>query len=88
MGIVGVLAGATLGLTMHRILPGVLQKFIPFALPTGDRVAAGSGAAWRWVLASAFSSRFRRSCVFGAFHRSSLCAHRSMKMPRLCDAIS
>ncbi len=33
MGIVGVLAGATLGLTMHRILPGTLQKFIPFALP-------------------------------------------------------
>ena len=33
MGIVGVLAGATLGLTMHRILPGVLQKFIPFVLP-------------------------------------------------------
>jgi putative ABC transport system permease protein len=33
MGIAGVLAGATLGLTMHRILPGVLQKFIPFVLP-------------------------------------------------------
>jgi putative ABC transport system permease protein len=35
MGIVGVLAGAALGLTMHRILPGVLQKYIPFALPAG-----------------------------------------------------
>ena len=33
MGVVGVLAGAALGLTMHRILPGTLQKFIPFALP-------------------------------------------------------
>jgi len=34
MGIVGVLAGAALGLTMHRILPRTLQKFIPFPLPT------------------------------------------------------
>lgn len=34
MGIVGVLAGAALGLTIHRILPGVLQNYIPFALPT------------------------------------------------------
>ena len=33
MGIVGVLAGAALGLTMHRLLPGVLQNFIPFPLP-------------------------------------------------------
>ncbi|MGH8093290.1 MAG: ABC transporter permease [Chthoniobacterales bacterium] len=33
MGIVGVLAGAGLGLTMHRLLPGLLQKFIPFPLP-------------------------------------------------------
>ena len=33
MGIVGALAGAALGLTMHRLLPGVLQNFIPFPLP-------------------------------------------------------
>jgi putative ABC transport system permease protein len=34
MGIAGVLVGAALGLTIHQILPGALQKFIPFALPT------------------------------------------------------
>jgi putative ABC transport system permease protein len=34
MGIVGVLAGAALGLTMHRILPGLLQTYIPFPLPS------------------------------------------------------
>ncbi len=33
MGMIGVLVGAALGLTMHRILPGTMQKFIPFALP-------------------------------------------------------
>ena len=33
MGIVGALAGAALGLTMQRLLPGVLQNFIPFPLP-------------------------------------------------------
>jgi len=33
MGAIGVLVGAFLGLTMHRILPGTLQKFIPFPLP-------------------------------------------------------
>ena len=42
MGVAGVLAGAALGLTMHRILPGMLQKFIPFALP--------SAIAWTPVL--------------------------------------
>ena len=34
MGMIGVLAGAALGLTMHRLLPGTLQKFIPFPLST------------------------------------------------------
>ncbi len=34
MGLIGVLIGAGLGLTMHRILPGTLQGFIPFPLPT------------------------------------------------------
>ena len=33
MGFAGALAGAAVGLTTHRILPGVLQDFIPFALP-------------------------------------------------------
>ncbi len=33
MGVIGVLAGAALGLTMHAILPQTLQKFIPFQLP-------------------------------------------------------
>jgi putative ABC transport system permease protein len=33
VGLIGVLAGAALGLTMHWILPGTLQKFIPFPLP-------------------------------------------------------
>ncbi|HEY3663713.1 MAG TPA: FtsX-like permease family protein [Chthoniobacterales bacterium] len=33
MGLVGVLAGAALGLTMHRILPRLLQSYIPFVLP-------------------------------------------------------
>jgi putative ABC transport system permease protein len=33
MGVIGVLAGAALGLTMHGLLPGTLQKFIPFPLP-------------------------------------------------------
>jgi putative ABC transport system permease protein len=41
MGVVGVLAGAALGLTMHRIFPGLLQKYIPFALP--------SAIAWKPV---------------------------------------
>ncbi len=34
MGLVGVLAGAALGLTLHRTLPGLLQSYIPFVLPT------------------------------------------------------
>ena len=33
MGSAGALAGGVLGLTMHGILPGILQKFIPFPLP-------------------------------------------------------
>jgi len=33
MGLTGVLTGGALGLTMHGILPGILQKFIPFPLP-------------------------------------------------------
>ncbi|MBA2433789.1 MAG: ABC transporter permease [Chthoniobacterales bacterium] len=33
MGSVGVLTGAALGLTMHRILPELLHGYIPFALP-------------------------------------------------------
>jgi putative ABC transport system permease protein len=35
IGIIGVLVGAFLGLTMHRLLPGTLQNFIPFPLPQG-----------------------------------------------------
>lgn len=34
MGLVGSLAGAGLGLAMHRLLPGLLQTYIPFAVPT------------------------------------------------------
>ena len=34
LGVVGAIAGAALGLTMHQLLPGTLQKYIPFALPT------------------------------------------------------
>ncbi len=34
MGVIGVLSGAALGLALHRILPGLLQKLIPFELPT------------------------------------------------------
>ena len=34
MGTVGALAGAALGLAMHRILPGILQGYISFPLPT------------------------------------------------------
>ncbi|MEO8440324.1 MAG: FtsX-like permease family protein [Spartobacteria bacterium] len=34
MGLIGVMAGAALGLAMHRVLPGAMQKFIPFVLPT------------------------------------------------------
>ncbi len=34
MGAVGALAGAGLGLAMHRLLPGILQNYIPFPLPT------------------------------------------------------
>jgi putative ABC transport system permease protein len=33
MGLVGILVGAALGLSLHRILPGVLQEVIPFPLP-------------------------------------------------------
>ena len=33
MGLAGVLTGAALGLTMHRIFPALLQSYIPFALP-------------------------------------------------------
>src|SRR5262245_17226216 len=41
MGTVGALAGAALGLATHRILPGILQGYIPFPLPTA--------IAWRPV---------------------------------------
>jgi putative ABC transport system permease protein len=34
MGFVGVLTGAALGLTIHQTLPGALQKYLPFVLPT------------------------------------------------------
>jgi len=34
MGLIGVLAGAVIGLVTHRLLPGTMQKFIPFQLPT------------------------------------------------------
>ncbi len=79
---IGALAGAALGLTMHRFLPGALQKFIPFPLPTRDRVDTGLGRDGGGVWRFAFSSRSRRSCVSGASRRCSLCAPRWMKMPR------
>ncbi|MGI8889523.1 MAG: ABC transporter permease [Chthoniobacterales bacterium] len=34
MGLVGALAGAGIGLAVHRILPGLLKSYIPFELPT------------------------------------------------------
>ncbi len=34
LGIVGALVGAALGLTIHQLLPGTLQKYIPFNLST------------------------------------------------------
>ncbi len=34
LGIFGALAGAALGIALQQLLPGTLQKFIPFALPT------------------------------------------------------
>ncbi len=34
LGVVGAIAGAALGLTIHQLLPGALQKYLPFALPT------------------------------------------------------
>jgi putative ABC transport system permease protein len=43
LGIVGALAGAAVGLTIHQLLPDTLQKFIPFAPPT--MIAWGS--VWR-----------------------------------------
>ena len=43
LGIVGALAGAAIGLTIHQLLPDTLQKFIPFALPT----TIAWGSVWR-----------------------------------------
>jgi putative ABC transport system permease protein len=43
LGIVGALAGAAVGLTIHQLLPDTLQKFIPFALPT----TISWGSVWR-----------------------------------------
>lgn len=34
MGVVGVLAGAALGLTIHQTMPATWQTYLPFALPT------------------------------------------------------
>jgi putative ABC transport system permease protein len=34
LGVIGAVVGAALGLTMHQLLPGALQKYIPFTLPT------------------------------------------------------
>ena len=34
LGVIGALVGAALGLAIHQLLPGTLQKYIPFALPT------------------------------------------------------
>ncbi|MBA3960496.1 MAG: ABC transporter permease [Chthoniobacterales bacterium] len=42
LGLIGAVAGAALGLTMHQFLPGALQKYIPFTLP--------SAIAWTPVL--------------------------------------
>src|SRR5206468_2558050 len=65
MGIAGVFAGATLALTMHRILPGVLQKFIPFGLsraiawlPVLGGMAVGLGVCILFALPPLL--RFRR----------------------------
>jgi putative ABC transport system permease protein len=35
MGIVGALAGGALGVAMHGVLPGILQKLVPFPIPRG-----------------------------------------------------
>jgi putative ABC transport system permease protein len=68
MGIFGVLAGAALGLTMHRILPGLLQKYIPFALPQAiawpsvwGGMAVGLGVCLLFALPPLL--RFRRDAV-------------------------
>ncbi|MGI8431688.1 MAG: ABC transporter permease, partial [Chthoniobacterales bacterium] len=34
LGVVGALVGAALGLTIHQLLPGTLQRYLPFTLPT------------------------------------------------------
>ncbi|HEY5037188.1 MAG TPA: FtsX-like permease family protein, partial [Chthoniobacterales bacterium] len=34
LGLIGAIAGGIIGLTIHQLLPGALQKFIPFPLPT------------------------------------------------------
>ena len=35
MGIIGALTGGALGVAMHGILPGILQKLVPFPIPRG-----------------------------------------------------
>jgi putative ABC transport system permease protein len=35
MGIVGAIAGGALGVAMHGILPGIVQKLVPFPIPRG-----------------------------------------------------
>ncbi|HEY5036331.1 MAG TPA: FtsX-like permease family protein, partial [Chthoniobacterales bacterium] len=34
LGLIGAIAGGIIGLTIHQLLPGALQRFIPFPLPT------------------------------------------------------
>ena len=34
LGFIGAVAGAAIGLTIHQLLPGTLQKYLPFTLPT------------------------------------------------------
>ena len=65
IGLAGVLFGAALGLTTHRMLPGILQSFVPFPLPreiAWSPVAAGMaiGLAISLLFALPPLLRFRR----------------------------
>ena len=65
MGIIGALIGAAIGLTMHQLLPGLLQNYIPFAFsrtiawpPVWGGMAIGFGVCLLFALPPLL--RFRR----------------------------
>ena len=65
LGIVGALVGGALGLAIHQMLPGTLQKYIPFTLPTAIAWAPvfrgmGTGLAVCVLFALPPLLRFRR----------------------------